>query len=488
MDRKAGILMPIASLPSRFGVGVFGNETKKFIDIIQSGGFSLWQILPLNPLGYGHSPYQPFSSFAIEEIYVDLDDLFELGLIDKVPPFNSDKTKIAYEDVRVYKSKFLHEAFQNEMKKHPRCLTKFKQTHPWVEDWALFMMNKRLEGLKCWKDWRPSRKNMIGKPLPRSKVSKSRINYEIWLQMTLYRQWDSIKKYANSKGIKIIGDIPFYVGYDSCDLWANQKAFLLDKNKDPKFIAGCPPDYFCSTGQRWGNPIYDWKYIEKHNFDFFFDRLLRNGELYDIIRLDHFRAFDTYWKVPSSCPTAEDGEWVYGPGYKIFDKFEEMNTGIEIIAEDLGELRPQVYVLRDHYDFPGMNVIEFTFEDENFRGKTSFNKENMVAYIGTHDNEPLKPFFAALKKETQEKWLKALDELKIPEGTLNERFQHYLYSKKCNYAIISTQDILGLGNEARINMPGVINDSNWCWKLKDYNELEKAMPKMLELAKLYKRL
>ncbi len=184
MDRKAGILMPIASLPSRFGVGVFGNETKKFIDIIKSGGFSLWQILPLNPLGYGHSPYQPFSSFAIEEIYVDLDDLAELGLIGKAPCFNGDKTKIAYEDVRVYKSKFLHEAFQNEMKKHPRCLTKFKQSHPWVEDWALFMMNKRLEGLKCWKDWKPSRKNMIGKPLPRSKVSKSRINYEIWLQMT----------------------------------------------------------------------------------------------------------------------------------------------------------------------------------------------------------------------------------------------------------------------------------------------------------------
>ncbi|MCQ2797889.1 MAG: 4-alpha-glucanotransferase [Bacilli bacterium] len=487
MDRKSGILMPIASLPSRFGVGAFGKETKQFIDIIKDGGFSLWQILPLNPLGYGHSPYQPFSSFALEELYIDLDDLADKGLIERVPSFNEDKTKIDYENIRIYKSKHLHDAFRAEMRRNPRCLTKFKQSHSWVEDWALFMMNKRLEGLKCWKDWKKNRKEMIGKPLPRSRTAKSRINYEIWLQMTLYRQWADIKRYANEKGIKIIGDIPFYVGYDSCDLWAEQKAFLLDKNKDPKFIAGCPPDYFSETGQRWGNPIYDWKYIENHDFDFFFKRLLKNGEIYDIIRLDHFRAFDTYWKVPSSCPTAIDGEWIYGPGYKIFDKFFEMNTGIEIIAEDLGELRPQVYVLRDHYDFPGMNVIEFTFEDENFKGKKSFNKENMVAYLGTHDNEPFKPFFASLKEETKAKWLKKLDELKIPEGSPCERFTHYLFSKKCNYAIISTADILALGNEARINSPGIIDDKNWCWKLKDYRDLKSAMPEMAKLNKLYNR-
>lgn len=489
MKRSSGILCPVASLPSRFGVGDFGVNARKFLDLAKQSGFSLWQVLPLNPIGYGHSPYQPFSSFAIDEMYVDLDELTSRGLLDKVPSFNENADRIPYEEVKVFKSAYLHKAFEKEMRISPRCLVSFRNSHPWVEKWALFMLNKRLEGMKGWSTWRKDRKECIKNGIPRSRIGKERAEYEIWLQMTLYRQWSELRRYANSLGIRIIGDVPFYVGYDSCDVWANQSYFLLDKNtKEPAWIAGVPPDYFSATGQRWGNPIYNWKKLEKEDFSFLIERLKRNGELYDVIRLDHFRAFDTYWKIPAKCPTAIDGEWILAPGYRFFEIFQDKCPDIEIIAEDLGELRPHVDILRQHFEFPGMDVIQFTFEESNIKKKKEHKDFDSVVYVGTHDNDTALGFFASLEKEDQKLWSKALDEAKVPDGEINERLINFAMEKNANYVILTAQDILGLGNEGRINLPGVINDINWTWRMKDFKGLEAKVESLHKLNKEYDRL
>lgn len=488
MLRSSGVLCPISALPSRFGVGDFGEKSRQFVDLLAEGGFKLWQILPLNPLGYGHSPYQPFSSFALEELYVDLDALAKRGLIEKVPSYHEREGRVFYEDVRSYKAPYLRKAYESEMGRDPTCLERFLECHPWVKTWSVFMMYKRLNAMKSWDLWDERSKGMVNHPGELSAEEKSLANYEVWLQKTLYGQWFSLKKYANEKGIRLIGDVPFYVGFDSCDVWANQDSFLLDpKSKAPLWVAGVPPDYFSKTGQRWGNPIYDWNLLEQRGFSFILNRLALNGDLYDIIRLDHFRAFDTYWKIPSSCPTAVEGSWVEAPGYKLFDLFFKKEKGIEIIAEDLGDLRPEVLVLRDHYSLPGMNVIEFTFHDAEVMKKPGYDRENMVVYLGTHDNDPLKGYFEKLPEEEQDLWEKALDGRGIPAGSINERLIRYSLSLQAGYAIFALQDLLGLGSESRLNVPGVIDDSNWTWRITDYASFQAIVEHLMSLNREYKR-
>lgn len=488
MLRSSGVLCPVSALPSRFGVGDFGMNSRRFVDLLAEGGYKIWQILPLNPLGYGHSPYQPFSSFAIEELYIDLDALTAQGLLGKVPSFQETADKVLYEDIRAFKAPYLQEAFAKDMAKNPKTLEDFVASHPWVKAWSVFMMYKRLNEMRSWDTWDQHSQEMIEHLDQLSPTEKRLADFEIWLQKTLYGQWKELKAYANAKGIRLIGDVPFYVGFDSCDVWANQDSFLLDaKSKAPLWIAGVPPDYFSATGQRWGNPIYNWDLLEKRDFSFILNRLALNGELYDIVRLDHFRAFDTYWKIPASCPTAVEGAWIEAPGYKLFDLYFQKVHGLEIIAEDLGDLRPEVLVLRDHYHFPGMNVIEFTFHDAEILHKPGYDRENMVAYLGTHDNDPLKGFYAKLPNEEKNAWLRALDARKIPSGDINERLIHYALSLSAGYAIFALQDLLGLGSESRLNVPGVIDDVNWTWRIKDFSSFEKKVEHYRTLNALYRR-
>jgi len=469
MDRVSGVLCPVSALPSRFGCGDFGKESRLFVDLLKEGGFALWQILPLNPLGYGHSPYQPFSSFALEEIYVDLDELSDKKLCPPAGDFQKGAQKVDYEAIRSFKAPYLKAAYREEMERDPGCLDHFVATHPWVIGWSLFMMNKRRNGMASWESWPKEQQEMITTHPALNAEEEEAAKYEIWLQKTLYGQWQALKTYANQNGIRLVGDVPFYVGFDSCDVWANQESFLLDpETRKPLWIAGVPPDYFSKTGQRWGNPIYDWNLLEKRHFAFIINRLKLNGELYDVIRLDHFRAFDTYWKIPASCPTAIEGAWIEAPGYKLFDRFFQEVPGLEIIAEDLGDLRPEVLTLRDHYNFPGMNVVEFTFHDAEIVKKPGFDRANMVAYLGTHDNDPLKSYFSLLPSEEQKLWLKALDEKEIPQGDINERLIAYELSLKAKYAIFAMQDLLALGAESRLNKPGIIDEYNWTWRMVDY--------------------
>ena len=485
--RKAGILLPVASLPSITGVGDFGKNAYRFIDDLSSAGFALWQILPLAPLGYGHSPYQPYSSFAMDEIYLDLDSLYEEGLIAKPSPFPFSGARILYEEAREYKLAYLREAFENEMKKNPKCLSSFKKSHPWADDYSVFISFHE-EHKASWDAWPEEERDWIlSRPALRGK-KKEEASFRLYLQYKLYQQWDKLHGYAKSKGIEIIGDLPFYVGFDSCDVWANQGTFLLNQaTKEPTFIAGVPPDYFSPTGQRWGNPIYDWGKMEKDGFSFIINRIKLNSAIYDILRLDHFRAFDTYWKIPSSCPTAIEGKWIEAPGYALFDALLEKCPTLNLIAEDLGDLRPEVLTLRDHYHFPGMNVIEFTFHDYELLHKGKWDEENAVVYLGTHDNETIKGFFYDLDEKEQAEWVAALEDKGIKEGSMNERLLQYLFSKKGKYAIASMQDVLELDKEARLNVPSTVNEINWTWKMDDLSSFEKAIPFLEETLKKYGR-
>lgn len=483
MKRCSGVLLPISALPSRFGVGDFGLSAYRFASLLKEGGFSLWQILPLNPLGYGHSPYQPFSSYAFDEIYIDLD-----ALEYDIPSFNEHSPKVDYEAVREYKTIYLKKIYHSLREKNQIDVSSFIKRHKWVRDWAIFMVNKKKNDLKCWNEWKEEDKESLSHKRKFFLDNKEECLYEIWLQQVLYSQWDRLHKHLRSLGIKVIGDLPFYVGYDSCDVYANQDKFLLNKkSKEPSFIAGVPPDYFSKTGQRWGNPIYNFKEIKKESYSFIIDRVFHSAKIYDIVRLDHFRAFDTYWKIKASCPTAEDGKWVLGPGYKLFNTLKKKYPRINIIAEDLGELRPEVYKLRDFYSFPGMNVVEFTFVDEEVEHKSKIDKENMVAYLGTHDNDPFLSFFDKLSDYDKYRWSEAIKNKGIEFISPNDAFLHYLFSLKASYAIICMQDILGLGEESRLNTPGLINASNWAWRMASFSPFEEKIKYCNELNKRYQR-
>ena len=492
-QRVAGVLCPVSMLPSRFGIGDFGKSSRAFVDLAAEMGMKLWQILPLNPLGYGHSPYQPFSSFAIDDLYMDLDALYEEGLLAEPAPDEPgvEPGKVDYEKTKAFKTPYIEKAYKAFMKKEGAAATlnAFMREHPWCKVYALFMYLKKGEGMRSWAEWPKEKKDRISSLAYKNTAERTGRLFETWIQYELYREWDLLREYAHGKGIKIVGDVPFYVGYDSADVYENRDKFLLDPvTLEPTFIAGVPPDYFSATGQRWGNPMYNWDYLEMKDFSFLTKRLIGNAKLYDIVRLDHFRAFDTYWKIPASCPTAIEGVWNEAPGYKFFDTLLKEAPGIEIIAEDLGDLRKEVLVLRDHYDFPGMNVVQFTFHDAEIAKTDDRDRENMVAYLGTHDNQTIRAYYEELPEGERKAWDEALSSLGIPEGDITERAIRYELSLKAKYAIFAVQDLLGLGDEARLNKPGIVDDVNWTWRMKDYEELEDRLPHLTDLMKEYGRL
>lgn len=462
--RKAGILMPVASLPSNYGIGDFGRGSFEFIDYMSSCGVKVWQILPLNPLGYGNSPYQPYSSFAGDELYIDLEQLKENGLLSDLPEaFQKDSSQIQYEAVRAYKETYFKKAFSRFV---PDDEYRLFTEQRWVCDYAVFLTLKKKNNLKCWNEWIPEHKNWIKDHAFDISIYEEHIRYEMFLQYLFYIQWMRVKQYANEQGIEIMGDIPFYVGIDSLDVWANQEEFLLDTDGRPVFIAGVPPDYFSADGQRWGNPIYNWKLMRENGFKFWIERYGYNSGLFDIIRIDHFRAFDTYWNIPASCPTAVEGEWILAPGYELFDSLLSEYPDAKIVAEDLGDMRPEVYELREHYQFPGMKIIQFTFDPMEHNNSFA-DRKNMIVYTGTHDNETIRGWF-----EHQTKTARRAAELELyargfEEETIAKQFVQFTLNNLADTAILPMQDILGLGNEGRMNTPGTLGSPNWEWRLSD---------------------
>ena len=319
--RETGILMPVSSLPSRTGVGELGRETKDFLDYLKEAGVKIWQILPLNPVGYGNSPYQPYSSCAGDEIYISLETLYEQGLLKDLPPaFLEKETHVRYDQVRAWKESYLREAF-SRFEETDDYKTFAQQS--WVLEYGMFRALKEKNENRCWNEWDTADKTWpeAKKEVPLEIAHEAA--YQMFLQYIFFCQWMEIKKTANENGIQIMGDVPFYVGVDSVDVWAGKDNFLLDTDGRPTFIAGVPPDYFSATGQRWGNPIYDWDYLKENGYQFWVDRIGYSSRLFDIIRIDHFRAFDTFWKIPATCPTAIEGEWIEAPGYEVIDTLLE---------------------------------------------------------------------------------------------------------------------------------------------------------------------
>lgn len=473
--KKAGILWPLASLNGSHGIGDFGKASYDFIDISKKAGFDMWQILPLNPLGFGNSPYQPYSSYAGDEIYISLDMLYDDGfLVEKVAHLEQ-KDRVDYNYVRDFKGKYLKKAYLKFKEKNLENSEAYKKflEFDFVYDYAVFLTLKKANKLIAWNEWPSEEKNWIIDKKLDLKAFEDQINYEIFIQYTFFDQWMKLKSYANKNGIKIIGDVPFYVGLDSLDVWQNQKYFEITEEGKPILIAGVPPDAFSDKGQRWGNPIYKWGEIEKDDFKFWIDRLRYNAKLYDIVRLDHFRAFDTYWQIDAKNDTAIIGEWIPAPGYKLFDIIEKELKDVEFIAEDLGTMMPGVYKLRDHYDLKGMVIIQENLRPwENHFIETTANS---AAYPGTHDNKTLFQWYGELDKTQQESIKDYFKTLGINHGDIREDFFDYVMGMESEYVIISLADILGIGQEARINEPATLSDKNWSFKLKNLDEYkEKA--------------
>lgn len=472
--RKAGILLPIASLPSKFGIGDFGPTSYEFVDYVKECGFKIWQILPLNPLGYGNSPYQPYSSKAMDELYVSLEMLKEEGLIKKIKTKNPRANKVDYEAVRAFKLPYLKEAFSNFVKND--AYAEFIKQE-WVYEYAVFLAFKKANGMKCWNEWSKTEIEWIQTKYELSDALKEEVEFGMFVQYILFTQWSKLRKYANEKGIEMMGDIPFYVGIDSLDVWSGQDQFLLDGEYRPSYVAGVPPDYFSKTGQRWGNPIYDWEKMEKEGFAFWLDRLAYSAKMFDIIRIDHFRAFDTYWKIPASCPTAVEGEWIEAPGYALFDTIYKTYPDINIVAEDLGELRPEVLVLRDHYKLAGMRIIQFSFDPYN----KMEDKENLLVYTGTHDNESLCDWYKKQSADYKKQTRKFMKKSKYGYKNMLDNFLYYALDRKANLAILPMLDILHKNDSCRLNTPGTVGNPNWQWKLKDYNEFKERIPVLKEM-------
>lgn len=464
--------MPVSALPSDYGVGDFGESAYRFIDIVHECGFKIWQILPLNPLGYGNSPYQPYSSFAGDEIYISPYLLFKDGLLDKEPEKIVLGEKIDYLKVRESKACILKKAFKSFKAKKLFEKQSYKDflRFDFVYNYAVFLTFKKKNDLKCWNEWETGQKNWIKDKKLDLTPYEDDISFEIFTQYVFYTQWMSIKEYANKYGIKIMGDIPIYVGLDSLDVWENQEAFLLNKKGSPKFIAGVPPDYFCKTGQRWGNPIYDWDYIKNNDFRFWINRIDYNSKLYDIIRIDHFRGFDTYWKINARNKTAMKGEWIEAPGYELFTLIKKKFPKLEIVAEDLGDLRKEVLELRDYFGFKGMKIIQFTF-DPNEKNNDFNDRKNMIIYTGTHDNQTIIGFYESMDEETKISIKKYFDKHGYNIEHINMGFIDLCLASIADYAIIPLQDIIGLDDNARINTPGTLGEHNWSFKIKSFDEL-----------------
>lgn len=479
-SRAAGILMPVASLPSQDGIGSFGREARVFVDLLSEMGMGIWQILPLNPLGYGNSPYQPYSSYAGDEIYIDLQQLEEEGyLTAEREPYETDgnTNRIDYAKARDYKSQYLREAYKRFWKRDSKThdFVSFQQKD-WVYPYAVFMALKKQNGLRCWNEWPKEQRDWILDRAYDISHLQEEVQFQMFLQYIFYRQWKALKQYANDKNVSIMGDVPIYVGIDSLDVWGCRENFLLDAEGRPSFVAGVPPDYFSATGQRWGNPVYHWENIEKEGFAFWVKRLQYSSELYDIIRIDHFRGFDTYWKIPASCDTAIEGEWVEAPGYALFDEIYRKIPDIRIVAEDLGDLRPEVLELRDHYRLLGMNIAEFSLLSPEGA------EEYQLIYTGTHDNQTVQGWYASLDRKTKRMVNRKLAGYGMPWENTASKLVRFVYGSRACMAIVPLADIIGADDEARLNTPGTVGSPNWEWRLSDWKAVlqrKKSLTKLV---------
>lgn len=489
--RRSGILLHPTSLPGPGGIGSLGREALEFVDFLARAGQGLWQVLPLGPTAYGNSPYSCYSAFAGNPLMIDLRGLAEDGDIpeweirDDFPAGTVD-----FPAMERYKTDILNKGaanfFANATLERKQEFWHFCDTTFWLHDYALFRaLHDHFKG-KSWRDW-PSAV-ALREPAALEEFTQKlgvQIGEQKYMQWQFFRQWRRLKEYANSRGIRIIGDAPIFVAYDSADVWCNRHLFHLDEKGIPTVVAGVPPDYFSKTGQLWGNPLYRWDRMAEDRFSWWIARIRNDLLLYDLVRIDHFRGFEAYWEVPRGEKTAVKGRWVKGPGDSLFEAIRRELGGIPIIAEDLGIITPEVEALRDRFAFPGMKILQFAFGSGPTNPYLPHNHvPHAVVFTGTHDNDTTAGWFKVLSARERKAVLKYL-------GTSGDDIAWDLIrmamgSVAC-MAVIPLQDVLALGSEARMNRPGTVGE-NWGWRYSSGSLGEKLAGRLRELAEMYGRI
>ncbi|MBW6492145.1 MAG: 4-alpha-glucanotransferase [Lentimicrobium sp.] len=493
IQRQSGILLHPTSLPNEFGIGTFGPESFAFVDFLEKAGQNLWQVLPLGPTGPGDSPYQSYSAHALNPMMIDLNHFVVKGLIGKKDLLEAQMPntgKVDYAFVNGSRENIFSKAFKSFCALAPesdkKALSEFEDNHGyWLNDYAIFMAIKEQMGGLPWYEWpddiRLRRPDVLKKY---SDDMAPRAGYHKFLQFVANCQWMALKKYSNQKSIKIIGDIPLYVSFDSSDAWANPEVFMLDENLDPEFVAGVPPDFFSEDGQLWGNVLFKWDYLKETGFDWWIKRLSHNLELADIIRIDHFRGLVAFWAVPFGAKTAKDGNWIEAPANELFEAINNKLGELPIIAEDLGVITSDVDAVREKFNLPGMKILQFAFDDSKANPYLPhFYDQNSVVYTGTHDNDTIVGWYEMLADEIKLK----LHKYSASSGTdIHWTMIRMAWASVSKLAVIPLQDVLGLGTRARMNVPGTLVN-NWQWRFLEGQLLDEYGMKLLELSQMYNR-
>ena len=492
-ERASGILLHPTSLPGKYGIGTLGKPALRFIDFLSKAKQQYWQMLPLGPTGFGDSPYQCYSAHAGNPDLIDLDLLVKNQLLaadDLSSLSHFDDGPVNYEMVQKARLPVLFKAFHtftgtaSDLDK--LAYRNFlKGQSAWLNDYALFRAIKEDSGKLPWYNWVKDLKTRNPEALKAAEIRLAEnIDFHKFLQFVFFKQWMSVKEYARKHKIKIIGDIPLYISPDCADAWSNPGEFEYDEELMPIRVGGVPPDYFSETGQLWGNPLFRWDVMKVNNYKWWMDRIRSNLMLYDVIRIDHFRGFAAYWAVPYSEETAVNGTWIPGPGKEFFHALQREFGKLPIIAEDLGVMTPDVEELRDSSGFPGMKILEFAFDSTEANDYIPYNyNKNCIVYTGTHDNDTVAGWFK-IASETDRK--QVLDYINCGEQDIHWSFVRLAWSTVANTAIVPMQDLLGLGSDARMNLPGTVG-GNWKWRAKDNDFPDTLANALAHLTTLYGR-
>ncbi|HKP46463.1 MAG TPA: 4-alpha-glucanotransferase [Pyrinomonadaceae bacterium] len=469
-ERRSGILLHVTSLPGPYGIGDFGPAAFSFVDFLAASGQKIWQVLPLTPVGESNSPYSSDSAFAgntllISPEFLSREGLADRSLLESVPAFPAGE--VDYGAVRKWKQELLRHSYKRFSKQpEPGLLREFEQFcsqhEPWLDDYCLFRAIKEATGGLAWIDWESGLRDRDAvATIPKAAALRKEIEAQKFYQFLFFRQWFALKQYASEKGIRIAGDLPIFVAHDSADVWTRRELFKLDQRGRPTVVAGVPPDYFSETGQLWGNPLYDWNRMRSEHFAWWVQRMRLMMHMFDIVRIDHFRGFAACWEVPATNSTAEHGEWVETPGRELFSELERQLGELPVIAEDLGLITPEIERLRADLNFPGMRVLQFAFNSDDHNLHLPHNyEEHTVAFTATHDSDTTVGWFRRAPAIEKEECLRYLGS----DGSrINWDFIDAVSSSIADTVIVPLQDALGLGSEARMNVPSVA-EGNWKWR------------------------
>lgn len=492
--RSSGVLLHPTSLPGPYGIGNIGPAARRFVSWLAEAGQSLWQVCPLGPTGYGDSPYQSLSAFAGNPLLIGLDDLRDEGLLNEEDLPESENRSGAVDYARVIRvhTPVLQKAWQRfrQLPDDAAVRTAYTAFHRrqehWLDEYALYAALKDEAGGSPWNEWDRGLRDRDGSAVhaARERLAEQ-LDFHRFIQFMFFRQWERLRLHAAAEGVRIIGDIPIFVAYDSAECWSRPELFQLDEERVPVAVAGVPPDYFSATGQRWGNPLYDWPRHEADNFQWWVSLLRNRFSLFDILRIDHFRGFAAYWRIPWGAPTAESGEWVPAPGRELFDQVFEQMGGVPVIAEDLGVITEDVVDLMQHCGFPGMKILQFGFDsgDENDYLPHSYTRHSVV-YTGTHDNNTVLGWVSEARAGDLDFALRYMDS---DGADVHWDFIRTALASVCCMSVIPMQDVLGLGPEARMNIPGTLG-GNWQWRMTPDDLSDDGLALHLrELTQLYGR-